>query len=114
MDGKVKIKSKDTVYKVVKEIPRGKVMSYGQISRIVNDELRTMGKNQKINPRNVGYFLHRNPKPIEIPCHRVVDRNGKLAENYAFGGWRQQKRELIKEGVLFKDINHVDKKSFLT
>jgi methylated-DNA-protein-cysteine methyltransferase-like protein len=96
------------VYETVKKIPKGKVMSYGQIA------LRLRSRQAiKVNPRYVGHLMHKNPDSNGIPCYRVVNRTGRLAENYAFGGWRQQKRKLIKEGVLFKDINHVDKKSFL-
>ncbi len=85
------------VYRLVQNIPKGKVVTYGQIARLTGT-----------NPRVVGYALHRNPDPKNIPCHRVVDKNGRLALNYAFGGWREQKRKLLSEGVKFKTGMGVD------
>jgi len=86
----------DEIYKLVKKIPPGQVTTYGVIAK----KLGT-------SPRVVGNALHRNPDPVNIPCHRVVDRNGKLAKGYAFRGWKEQKRKLLLEGVRFKDENHV-------
>lgn len=91
------------VYEIVKEIPKGKVTTYGQIAeklRIENGELR-------INARMVGWVLHAN-RSADVPCHRVVDRNGRVAPNFAFYGWREQKRRLEAEGIKFVDDMHVD------
>lgn len=88
---------RELVYKAVRKIPKGKVSTYGNIAKYI-----------KVSPRVVGYALHHNPDPENIPCHRVVDRNGKLAENFAFGGWKYQKELLLAEGVRFKDTMHVD------
>jgi methylated-DNA-protein-cysteine methyltransferase-like protein len=122
------------VYAVVKRIPEGKVATYGQIAQIVN----SLSLSNRITPRLVGTALHKNPDPKNIPCHRVVDRNGRLAESYAFawsadnrpvrrvriepksrkerfggGGWREQKRKLLEEDVRFRDEMHVDLDKFL-
>lgn len=102
---------KDLVYEIVRSIPRGKVATYGAISKIANS-LTSSAK--KIGPRYVGYLLHNNPDPEKIPCHRIVDRNGKLAENYKFGGWKEQKRKLLEEEVEFRDEWRVDRKYILT
>ena len=67
----------DTVYEIVKRIPRGKVATYGQIAAISGSPKAS---------RAVGYALHFNPTPGVIPCHRVVNRNGGLAPAFAFGG----------------------------
>lgn len=99
-----KLNWQDFVYEAVKKIPKGKVSNYGTISKTVN----SLSQSLRITPRMVGWTLHNNPDPENIPCHRVVDRNGKLAKNYAFGGWREQKRKLLAEGVRFKDKTHVD------
>lgn len=80
------------VYEIVKEIPRGKVMTYGQVGNILN-----------INPRLVGSVLHKNPDGKNIPCHRVVNSLGKTAERYSFGGKKSQDRKLAQEGVEFLD-----------
>ncbi len=81
----------DEVYKIVKKIPQGKVSTYGEIAKQI-------GIN---NPRIVGYALHVNKDPDNIPCHRVVNRKGGLAKGYAFGGLGIQKKLLEKEGITF-------------
>ena len=84
----------DLIYEQVKRIPRGKVATYGQIAALAG------------NPRwsrVVGYALHVNPKPGEIPCHRVVDRFGNVSSAFAFGGENAQVKLLESEGVLVKD-----------
>jgi len=78
------------IYEVVKQIPRGSVLSYGDIARLSGT-----------HPRVVGWALHRNPDPEIIPCHRVVFRDGSLSPGYAFGGAGKQREILEKEGVEF-------------
>ncbi len=86
------------VYSVAKGIPEGKVMTYGQIASVLGTR----------DARKVGWALHGNTD-LKIPCHRVVNKNGGVALNYAFsGGWREQKRRLLKEGVRFINETHVD------
>lgn len=98
---------KDEVYKIVQEIPRGKVATYGQVAEIINSKLKiTNGK--KITPRMVGWTLHINTDPKNIPCHRVVNRDGRVAASFAFGGAKAQKAKLISEGVPFRSKTHVD------
>ena len=92
----------DLIYSVVKQIPIGKVATYGQIAALAG------------NPRwsrVVGYALHVNPEPGIIPCHRVVDRNGRLSPAFAFGGENMQEALLKKEGVEVSD-GHVDLKKY--
>lgn len=90
-----------SVYRLVKQIPIGKVATYGQIAAKIG--------NPKAG-RAVGNVLHNNPDPKTIPCYRVVNREGRLAP-----GFKEQKRKLLKEGVEFKDKNHVDlTKSLIT
>ncbi|EKD96070.1 MAG: O-6-methylguanine DNA methyltransferase [uncultured bacterium] len=86
------MKKSKNVYKIVLEIPKGKVMTYGQI-----------GKTLGINPRQVGKTLHENPDPDNIPCHRVVNLQGEVADKYAFGGGEVQVHKLAQEGVGFVD-----------
>ena len=78
-------------------IPKGKVMTYKQIADIV-----------KTTPRVVGFALHANKDPKNIPCHRVIKSNGTLAKGYAFGGAEKQKELLKKEGIVFLKNNCVD------
>ena len=98
--------SKKLIYVTVQKIPLGKVSTYGLVAQEVNYK---MGRREaKVTPRVVGSALHKNPNPQNIPCHRVVNREGKLAENFAFGGWREQKRRLEKEGITFLNERTVD------
>jgi len=62
--------------------------------------------------RQVGWALHQN-RDAKTPCHRVVDRNGRLAPNFAFDGAGEQRRRLEAENVGFRDKMHVDLKSYL-
>lgn len=78
------------VYDAVQKIPFGKVATYGQIARMCGNPRST---------RAVGYALHVNPLPGIVPCHRVVNREGRLAPAFAFGGAEIQKELLEKEGV---------------
>ena len=89
----------DKVYEFVKNIPRGKVATYGQIALYLGN---------RNFARVVGNILHNNPDPEHIPCHRVVNAQGKLAQSYAFGGIEAQRRLLESEGVVFKSNQVVD------
>ena len=89
----------DKVYEFVKNIPRGKVATYGQIALQLGN---------RSFARAVGNILHNNYDPEHIPCHRVVNVQGKLARAYAFGGIAAQRRLLESEGVVFKNDHVVD------
>ena len=84
----------DAVYEAVRMIPTGKVATYGQIASMVGSP----GASQ-----SVGNALHANPNPATIPCHRVVDANGRLAKGFAFGGLEGQRKRLEDEGVTVID-----------
>ncbi len=91
------------IYDVVKRIPRGNVATYGQVALVAG------------NPRwarAVGYALHCNPDPINIPCYRVVNREGRVSSAFAFGGENIQVELLKNDGVGFVDATHVDMASF--
>ena len=90
---------KENVYEFVKRIPQGKVATYGQIA------LHLGNRNFA---RAVGNILHGNPDPEHIPCHRVVNAQGRLSRSYAFGGIDAQRRLLVSEGVVFKNDQVVD------
>ena len=89
------------IYKIVAEIPKGKVMTYGQVARSVG------------NPRwarLVGQAMFNAPDGIDIPCHRVLNCKGEMAPDYAFGGQDIQRKMLKDEGVIFKPDGCVDLK----
>lgn len=87
------------IYAVVQSIPRGKVASYGQVAALAGNVRWA---------RVVGYALHANPAPGIIPCHRVVNKQGCLADSFAFGGAQQQRALLEAEGVHFLPDGRVD------
>jgi len=89
----------ERVYEMVSQIPKGRVASYGQIASLIGAPR---------SARYVGYVLHSNPKPVVIPCHRVVFKDGSICTGYAFGGPEVQRALLKDEGVIFKDETHVD------
>lgn len=89
----------EKVYEIVKKIPKGGVMTYGQIAEMLGTK----------DARRVGHALHANKNGQEVPCHRVVNKDGRLAPGYAFGGPNEQRNRLIAEGVEFVDENHIDK-----
>lgn len=72
-------------------------MTYGQIAKLAGIK----------NPRYVGYLLHKNPDPENIPCHRVVNFAGKLSDAFTFGGCWEQAKRLEAEWV-FISINKVE------
>ena len=94
----------ELIYEQVKRIPRGKVATYGQIAMLAG------------NPRwsrAVGYALHANPDPENIPCYRVLNRFGGLAPAFAYGGAEQQAKLLRAEGIEVRDDSTVDLEKYL-
>ena len=84
----------ELIYDIVKQIPRGKVATYGQVASLAGNRRWS---------RVVGYALHANPDPEHIPCHRVVNRLGKVSKAFAFGGENRQIALLEAEGVRIKN-----------
>lgn len=80
----------EQIYEVVKQIPEGKVATYGQVAMKVGN---------KGLARVVGNALHDNPYPGMVPCHRVVNAKGELSQAFAFGGPEEQRRLLAEERV---------------
>jgi len=91
MKGKI---DKQKVYDYLASIPKGKVVTYGQIARFLGNVHYT---------RVVGNILHENPDGKKYPCYKVVNAQGKLSEQYAFGGLEAQKQRLEEDGVVVRD-----------
>ncbi|MBI3989050.1 MAG: MGMT family protein [candidate division NC10 bacterium] len=88
-----------TVYRIVAQIPEGKVMTYGQIARLLG------------NPRwarTVGWALKANPYGLELPCHRVVGKGGRISVGFANGRPEVQRKHLEAENVRFRSDGTVD------
>jgi methylated-DNA-protein-cysteine methyltransferase related protein len=90
----------EQVYMLVAKIPKGKVLTYGKIAKILG--LKT--------PRQVGWILHRNEDPQNVPCHRVIFSDGSVSGNYAFGGAEAQLKWLLSEGVALTTAGKVNLK----
>lgn len=93
----------EKIYTVVKQIPKGKVATYGLVA--------TLAGNPRWS-RVVGYALHVNPEPLIIPCHRVVNREGRVAPAFAFGGEGVQRALLENEGIIFNKDGSIDLKKY--
>lgn len=78
------------VYDFLTTIPKGKVVTYGQIAEYLG--------NKKL-ARVVGNILHKNPDEKKYPCYKVVDSNGRLSKHFAFGGIEGQKQRLEQDGI---------------
>ena len=84
------------VYSVVKEIPCGKVISYGEIAHLIGWTKYS---------RMVGKAMSQIPAALKLPCHRVVNSSGRTVPD-----WPEQRMLLEEEGVLFKTNGCVDMK----
>lgn len=87
------------VYSIVKLIPSGCVMTYGQIARL-------MGKPQC--SRIVGQAMFHAPEGMNLPCHRVVNSRGRIVPS-----WHEQQTLLEQEGITFKENGCVNLKQHL-
>lgn len=93
----------EKVYKIVSFVPKGKVITYKKVAQIAGIK----------DVRVIGYALNKNKHPKKVPCHRVVKMDGKLADGYAYGGKRAQKKRLANEDVQFLNPDTVNLKKSL-
>jgi methylated-DNA-protein-cysteine methyltransferase-like protein len=81
------------IYDLVRQIPRGQVATYGQISTMAG----------RCTPRMVGYAMAALPDSTDVPWHRVVNRSGRISLPRDGHGYQRQKMLLELEGVEFDD-----------
>lgn len=88
------------VYQLVSQIPEGKVMTYGQIAVLCGHPRAT---------RIVGQIAHFGP--TDLPWHRVVNKQGGLANEFSFGGLEGHRKLLQQDGVEIIDdrVDNMDK-----
>ncbi len=84
----------DKVYDVVRQIPEGKVTSYGAIANYLG---------VKKSARLVGWAMNASHGDNSIPAHRVVNRVGLLTGKHHFGGTKIMQQLLENEGILIKE-----------
>lgn len=94
---------REKVYAFLRTIPKGKVVTYGQIAAYLGN---------KNLSRVVGNILHNNPDPDNFPCHRVVSSKGQVAVHFAFGGAEVQRKRLEQEGIVFESNGCIDLKKY--
>lgn len=85
---------KKDVYEIVGAIPYGKVLTYGEIARLTG---------YPTHSRLVGRVIQGTSAALGLPCHRVVNSQGRTAP-----GWAEQRVLLEEEGVKFKANGCVD------
>ena len=85
----------EQVYEVVRQIPKGRVTSYGAIASVLGT---------KLSARMVGWAMNgaHRIKP-KVPAHRVVNRNGMLSGKVHFGTSTEMQDLLEKEGIKIKN-----------
>ncbi len=90
----------EKVYEIVRQIPSGRVSSYGAIARAIGSPQAG---------RMVGWAVNKSFSNKEfLPAHRVVNRNGLLTGKHHFGGQNTMEQLLIAEGIQIKDNQIID------
>ena len=91
----------EKIYRVVLRIPRGRVMTYGQIARILED---------RYSPRLVGWAMHATPEDgRDIPWHRVINSRGATSTGKLLLHEPDLQRLLLEEeGVVFDQRGNCD------
>ena len=100
--GKDNPKYRERVYAIVRRIPSGRVMTYGQIAELLGDGY---------TPRTVGFCMHSSPDGT--PWHRVLNAQGKTSTGRIVLPQDKQQRMLEHEGVVFDKNARCDLEKFL-
>ena len=95
-------KYRERVYAIVRRIPSGRVMTYGQIAELLGDGY---------TPRTVGFCMHSSPEGT--PWHRVLNAQGKTSTGRIVLPFDKQQRMLEQEGVVFDKNARCDLEKFL-
>ncbi|MCB1214413.1 MAG: methylated-DNA--[protein]-cysteine S-methyltransferase [Deltaproteobacteria bacterium] len=93
---------KEKVIKIVKAIPKGKVLSYGQVASLAGFPR---------GARHVGGVLMTESEKFKLPWHRVINAQGGLS-TYRLGFASLQKRKLQKEGLKFNQKEKIKLKEY--
>lgn len=87
------------IYAVIREIPPGRVATYGQVAAVAG---------LPGHARQVGYALHSLPEGSDLPWHRVINARGEVSPR-SEGGWEHFQRHLLEEeGVRFNEAGRID------
>lgn len=91
----------EQIYRLVLRIPRGRVMTYGQIARLLGD---------RYSPRLIGWAMHATPQDERnIPWHRVINSRGSISTGRIILHEPNLQRLLLEaEGVVFNERGQCD------
>lgn len=89
----------ERVYEVVKQIPFGKVTSYGAIANFLGS---------RGSARMVGWAMNASHNMEDVPAHRVVNRKGLLSGKHHFDGTNLMQQLLENEGIQVEDNQIID------
>jgi methylated-DNA-protein-cysteine methyltransferase-like protein len=93
---------RERVYKIVRTIPRGRVMTYGQLAEILGEGY---------TPRTVGFVMHASSD--KTPWHRVMNAQGACSTGKVVLPHDKQQRMLEVEGVVFNERGRCDLEKYL-
>lgn len=93
---------RDRVYEIVRRIPRGRVMTYGQLAEILGEGY---------TPRTVGFVMHGSNE--KIPWHRVINAQGACSTGRVVLPHDKQQRMLEAEGIKFDKRGRCDLETYV-
>lgn len=93
----------ESVIKIIKKIPRGKIATYAQVAKLA-------GKPRAV--RGVVWILHSSSNKHDLPWHRVINSKGRISFPEMSESWLRQKSLLEKEKIEFGEGGLVDLKRF--
>ncbi len=86
------------IYAIVRQIPPGKVATYGQVAKIEGHATARM----------VGYAMSAVKSHHKVPWQRVINSQGRLSDRKGGGGFDHQRRQLEEEGIFFDAKGNVN------
>ena len=94
---------RERVYEIVRQVPRGRVMTYGQIAEILGEGY---------TPRTVGYVMH-GAEGENVPWQRVINSQGACSTGKMTMPVNLQQNMLESEGVAFNEKGKCDLRTYL-
>lgn len=91
------------IYEIVRQIPRGRVATYGQIADLAGLDGQA---------RQVGYALHAAPSSLKLPWHRVINSRGEVSARTNGDSHELQRHLLEAEGIVFDARGRIDMRTF--